>query len=64
VATSRAVERRTATHSANGAAPAVAVTTGGGRRSRRRASGAATPTATIPQAAARMALDVRTARGV
>jgi hypothetical protein len=48
---------------ATGADAAAASTTGFGRRIRRRTTGAATPTATADQAAARMALDIRKARG-
>src|SRR5437588_8120631 len=55
VTTSRARERRTATHSPTGAAYAATATPAFGRRRRRRAAGAAAPATTTPQATARMA---------
>src|SRR4051812_50188565 len=54
------VRRGIATQTAKGVAAATAETTGGGTRARRRISGTATPTATTPQAAVRMAGDSRT----
>ena len=58
-ATSRALLRRTATHSATGAAKPAPTTTGGGSFRRRRSAGAPTPAATTAQAVARMPLDTR-----
>src|SRR3954470_5533312 len=55
VPTSRAGERRTATHRAIGAETAQAVTAGGGILSRLRNSGAATPVATNAHAPVRRA---------
>src|SRR3954452_6019650 len=65
VATSRARERRGATHMANGSAIDVAVIDGGGMRSCLRRSGAATPVATSAHAPVRMArLDGRKVRRI
>src|ERR1035438_7070419 len=59
-ATSRVRERRTATHSATGAANATVCVASGGALIRLRISGAATPAATTPQAVALISLDSRT----
>ncbi len=64
VATSRVRVRRIATHKPTGAANATVCATIGGVLIRLRTSGAATPAATTPQAAARMAFDRRTLAGV
>src|SRR4051795_11005928 len=61
VTTSRARERRTATHRPTGAAYAATATTWGRRRSRRRTAGAATPATTTPHAAALMTRERDTA---
>src|SRR5271167_4646867 len=64
VATSRARERRVATHRPTGAANAIVCVTSGGALTRLRTSGAATPAATTPQAAALIRLERRTGLGV